>query len=115
VDGLPVLGERSVADLIAYGIPDVVGVERVTYAGKTTLVVGGGHSAINAALALLQLQDEVPGTKIHWAFRRSRIEKLLGGGLNDQLPERGALRLAAKKAIDAGRLQILAPFAATRL
>jgi hypothetical protein len=50
-----------------------------------------------------------------WALRRSRIEKLLGGGLNDQLPERGALGLAAKRAIDAGRLQILSPFAATRL
>src|SRR5690606_11407501 len=56
-----------------------------------------------------------PGTKVLWALRRNRIEKLLGGGLNDQLPERGALGLAAKKAIDAGRLQILAPFAATRL
>lgn len=115
IDGLPVRGERSVADRIAYGIPDVVGAARETYAGKTTLVVGSGHSAINAALALLQLEDVEPGTKILWALRRNRIEKLLGGGLNDQLPERGALGLAAKEAIDAGRLQILAPFAATRL
>ena len=59
--------------------------------GKTTLVVGSGHSAINAALNLLTLQDQVPGTRIVWALRRNRIEKLLGGGLNDQLPERGAL------------------------
>lgn len=115
VDGLPVLGERSVADRIAYGIPDVGGAARETYAGKTTLVVGSGHSAINAALDLLQLEDEEPGTKVLWALRRNRIAKLLGGGLNDQLPERGALGLAAKEAIDAGRLQILAPFAATRL
>lgn len=115
VDGLPVLGERAVGDRIAYGIPDVLGAARDTYAGKTVLVVGSGHSAINAALALLSLQDQAPGTKVLWALRRNRIEKLLGGGLNDQLPERGALGLAAKKAIDAGRLQILAPFAATRL
>lgn len=115
VDGLPVLGERAVADRIAYGIPDVLGAERSAYAGKTTLVVGSGHSAINAALALLTLQESEPGTKVLWALRRNRIEKLLGGGLNDQLPERGALGLAAKKAIDAGRLQILAPFAATWL
>jgi thioredoxin reductase len=115
VDGLPVLGERAVGDRIAYGIPDVLGAARDTYAGKTALVVGSGHSAINAALALLSLQDQAPGTKVLWALRRNRIEKLLGGGLNDQLPERGALGLAAKKAIDAGRLQILAPFAATRL
>ncbi len=115
VDGLPVPGERALRDRIAYGIPDVLGTARAAYAGKTVLVVGSGHSAINAALALLSLQDEAPDTRVLWALRRNRLEKLLGGGLNDQLPERGALGLAAKRAIDAGRLQILAPFAATRL
>lgn len=113
VDGLPVLGERALSDLVSYGIPDVAGSDRDSYAGRTTLVVGSGHSAINAALALLTLQEQAPGTKILWALRRNRLDKLLGGGLNDQLPERGALGLAAKQAIDAGRLQILAPFAAT--
>lgn len=115
VDGLPVPGERALADRIAYGIPDVLGEDRASYAGKTTLVVGSGHSAINAALGLLALQDDAPETRVLWALRRNRIDKLLGGGLNDQLPERGALGLAAKRAIDAGRLQILAPFATTRL
>lgn len=115
VDGLPVLGERSVAGSIDYGIPDVLGAAREKFANKTVLVVGSGHSAINIALALLKLQDEAPGTRVIWALRRNRIERLLGGGLNDQLPERGALGLAAKQAIDAGRLQVLAPFAATRL
>lgn len=115
VDGLPVPGERAASDRIAYGIPDALGADRKTYAGRTTLVVGSGHSAINAALALLALQDDEPDTKIFWALRRNRIEKLLGGGLNDQLPERGALGLAAKRAIDAGRLQVLAPFAANRI
>jgi cation diffusion facilitator CzcD-associated flavoprotein CzcO len=43
VDGLPVLGERSVGDMIAYGMPDVVGTERDTYADKTVLVVGSGN------------------------------------------------------------------------
>ena len=115
VDGLPVLGERSAADRIAYGIPDVTGDLRATYAGMTTLVVGGGHSAINAVLALLALQEREPETKVLWALRRNRLDKLLGGGLNDQLPARGALGLAAKRAIDGGQLQILAPFAASRL
>jgi hypothetical protein len=115
VNGLPVLGERAVSRQIAYGIPDVAGADRSAYAGKTTLVVGSGHSAINAALALLALQEEEPQTKVLWALRRNRLDKLLGGGLNDQLPERGALGLAAKRAIDMGRLQILAPFATSRL
>jgi thioredoxin reductase len=111
VDGLPVPGEREAADRIAYGIPDVAGDARGDYAGKRVLVIGGGHSAINSALALLELQDDAPGTEIFWALRRDRIDRLLGGGLNDQLPERGALGLAAKRAIDAGRLRMLAPFA----
>lgn len=115
VDGLPVPGEAEASDRIAYGIPDVAGAEREAYAGKRVLVVGSGHSAINVALALLELQAEAPGTEVLWALRRNRIEKLLGGGLNDQLPERGALGLAAKEAIDAGRLRMLAPFAAERV
>jgi glycine/D-amino acid oxidase-like deaminating enzyme len=114
-DGLFVRGERAAAELITYGIPDATGRDREDYAGKTVLVVGSGHSAINAALSLLALQDEEPDTRVIWALRRNRIEKLLGGGLNDQLPGRGALGLAAKRAIDGGRLQVLAPFAATRV
>ena len=45
-------------------------------------------------------------------MRSDSVDKLLGGGLNDQLPERGALGLAAKAAMDNGRLKMLAPFAA---
>lgn len=115
VDGLPVPGEAEASERIAHGIPDVAGAERESYAGKRVLVVGSGHSAINVALALLELQADVPGTEVLWALRRNRIEKLLGGGLNDQLPERGALGLAAKEAIDAGRLRMLAPFAVERV
>lgn len=115
VDGLPVPGERALADRIAYGIPDVLGPERATYAGKSVLVVGSGHSAIHAALDLLQLSRSEPQTKVIWALRRNNIERLLGGGLNDQLPERGELGLAAKRAIESGELQLLAPFAATAL
>ena len=115
VDGLPVPGEREAAGGIAYGIPDVVGVEREKYAGKRVLVIGGGHSAINVALALMELQNEAPATEIYWALRRSGVERLLGGGLNDQLPERGALGLAARQAMQDGRLNMLTPFAVERI
>lgn len=115
VDGLAVPGEAEASDRIAYGIPDVAGAKRESYAGKRVLVIGGGHSAINVALALLELQAQEPETEVLWALRRDRIEKLLGGGLNDQLPERGALGLAAKRAIEAGQLRLLAPFVAERV
>jgi hypothetical protein len=115
VDGLRVPGEREAGDLIAYGIPDVLGAVRSDYAGKRVLVIGGGHSAINVALALMELQNEAPETEIFWALRRNSVEKLLGGGLNDQLPERGALGLAAKRAIEDGTMTMLAPFSVERV
>lgn len=96
VDGVPVEGETEAGDRIAYGIPDLLGRERADYAGQR---VGGGHSAISVALDLLRLQEAAPGTRVIWALRRDRMDRLLGGGLNDQLPERGALGLAAKRAI----------------
>ncbi|HYD99461.1 MAG TPA: NAD(P)-binding domain-containing protein, partial [Alphaproteobacteria bacterium] len=38
--GLPALGEAEASGRIAYGIPDVLGADRATYAGATVLVVG---------------------------------------------------------------------------
>jgi Pyridine nucleotide-disulphide oxidoreductase len=115
VDGGLIQGEQEAADRIAYGIPDVLGELRARYAGARILVVGAGHSATNVVLDLLQLQEASPDLHVVWALRRNRLDKLLGGGLNDQLPARGALGLAAKRAIDEGRLQLLAPFAAERI
>ncbi len=112
VDGLPVAGETANAGRITYGIPDVLDRARDRYAGARVLVVGSGHSAINVVLDLLTLQQSAPETRVVWGLRRNRLERLLGGGLNDQLPARGALGLAAKSAIEAGRLQVLTPFAA---
>ncbi len=115
IDGGLIAGEQEAADRIAYGIPDVLGELRARYAGARVLVVGAGHSATNAVLDLLRLQESAPQTQVIWALRKSGFEKLLGGGLNDKLPARGALGLAAKRAIDEGRLQLLAPFAAERI
>lgn len=115
VNGLPVLGEAEARDFIDYGIPDVLGAARARFAGKRVLVVGAGHSAINVALDLVALQKDAPDTQIFWALRRNRIEKLIGGGLNDQLPQRGALGLAAMEAIEDKRLEVLAPFAVQRI
>lgn len=111
VDGLPVIGEKAAASKISYGIPDVAGRDEADFAGRSVLVVGGGHSAINVVLALMDLQKTSP-TTISWALRRNRIDRLLGGGLNDQLPTRGELGLAAKEAIGSNRVRLLAPFSA---
>ena len=111
LDGLPVPGEAEANGRIAYRIPDVKGDARATYAGQHTLVIGAGHSAINAVLDLLDLQEGDPATKVSWATRGGGIARLLGGGLNDALPGRGRLGLLAEAAIRSGRLTRLSPFA----
>ncbi|HEX4915907.1 MAG TPA: NAD(P)-binding domain-containing protein [Vicinamibacterales bacterium] len=108
--GVPVPGEREHAGRIAYGIPDVMKRERSTYAGKRVLVVGSGHSAFNVILDLMQLADEAPGTDVVWVMRKENLDTVWGGGASDALEARGELGQRAKRAVEAGRLQVLTPF-----
>ena len=55
--GILAEGEAENAGHIAYGIPDVLGRDRATYEGRTTLVVGAGHSAANVLLDLARLAE----------------------------------------------------------
>jgi hypothetical protein len=104
--GLPAIGEDSLGDAVAYGMPDVRGRDRARYAGRRTLVVGSGHSAFNVLLDLARLADEAPGTRIVWAIRRAEIGNLFGGGAADQLPERGRLGMRLRSLVESGRLSM---------
>ncbi|GAB5373695.1 MAG: NAD(P)-binding domain-containing protein [Acuticoccus sp.] len=115
VDGLMVEGEAAAGERIEAGLPDVLGSARAAYAGGRILVVGSGHSAINVVLDLVRLREEVPGTRIVWALRRGGVERLVGGGRDDQLRERGALGLRARAAIEAGAVTLLAPLSVERI
>ena len=99
-DGLPALGERAAADLIAYQVPNRADPAR--YAGKHTVVVGAGDSAFNAIHELVQIAADHPGTSITWAIRRAVGSGTFGGGAADELPERGALGQRAKRAVESG-------------
>lgn len=92
-NGLPAIGEREHADKIEYGMPDILGRLRHRYLGKRVLVVGGGHSAAGSLIALAELAETNPQTRIHWAIRGNNIARVLGGGEADGLPARGALGL----------------------
>ncbi len=107
--GVPALGEESpaVAARIHYGIPDVLGAHRERYAGKTTLVVGAGHSAANSILALAELSRSSPGTAIHWATRSANLTRVFGGGDADGLPARGKLGLELRALANAGALTMI--------
>ena len=108
--GVHAPGERESAERIAYGIPDVVGRDRATYAGKRVLVVGSGHSAFNVILDLMTLAGQARGTEVVWAMRRDNLDTVWGGGASDALEARGELGQRARRAVEAGRLQVLTPF-----
>lgn len=102
--GLPAVGEREAAARIFYGIPDVLGAQRARYENRKVLVVGAGHSAANALLALAELAREAPGTKLVWSVRTPVLARVFGGGAADALPARGALGSALRKLRDSGAL-----------
>jgi hypothetical protein len=110
-NGHKAIGERAAAAAIFYGMPDALGDLRARYAGKRVLVVGSGHSAMNALLDLEQLARQEPATRLFWAVRRSRIDGVFGGANNDQLPERGRLGSRLRELVNTGQLQVFEGFA----
>ena len=89
--GVAALGEAALRHRIHYGIPDVAGQHRARYVGKTTLVVGAGHSAASSILSLLELAGQHPGTAVQWATHSADLTRVFGGGDADGLPARGKL------------------------
>lgn len=108
--GLPAIGEKRHVAHITYGIPDLLRTELGRYADRRVMVVGSGHSAINALLELAELKASYPQTIIYWAMRGSNLQRVYGGGEADALPARGRLGSRIQAHVDAGRIQITAPF-----
>lgn len=113
--GVPAPGERSAADRIFYGIPDVAGRLRQRYAGRTILVVGAGHSAFNAVLDLAKLMAEEPETRVLWAIRRATVGQLFGGGEKDGLVARGLLGQQVRGLVEEGRIRLVRGFKIVRV
>jgi hypothetical protein len=113
--GVPAQGERAAADRIAYGIPDVLGADRVRFAGRRVLVVGSGHSAFNAILDLVTLRDSEPATEVVWAIRGAAPGRKYGGGGDDQLPARGALGATVRALVADGSVELVGAFQARRV
>lgn len=108
--GLPAIGEQRQAQHIFYGMPNVSGSMRERYANKRVMVVGSGHSAINALLELAELKASASMTTIYWAMRGKNLKQVYGGGEEDALPARGRLGTRIQAQVDAGTIQIVSPF-----
>jgi thioredoxin reductase len=115
--GLPALGEEgaAAAGFLVGPLPDVLGVDRARFAGRSTLVVGTGHSAANTLVALAQLAVEEPGTRVVWAIRGASARRVFGGGTADQLEDRGRLGSELHSLVEAGALEFLTGFSTREL
>ena len=110
-DGYPADGERDAFARIAYRVPDAGDPADVArYGGRTTAVVGAGHSALTALVALATLAERFPGTEAVWVLRRGGVGDAFGGGDADELPARGALGQRAKRAVEAGHVRVVTGF-----
>lgn len=111
--GLAAEGEEALKDRIAYRIPDILSRDRSTYAGRTTLVVGAGHSAANVLLDLAELSAAGPGTKAIWATRGRDLSRVFGGSADDQLAARGDLGQRLRRLVEEGRIELVSGFGVT--
>ena len=102
--------ERELTDQIFYGIPDVKGRDGGKFLGKRVAVIGGGHSAINTILELVQLDESEKNMQIIWILRKDNIADVYGGEEEDSLEARGELGQRVHRLIDSGRIQVHTPF-----
>ncbi|WP_445480781.1 NAD(P)-binding domain-containing protein [Lysinibacillus irui] len=107
--GVWLQNEKALADHIEYGIPDI-NTNAKRYANKKIAVIGGGHSAINTLLALAELQEKNPATKLVWIMRKKSVEEAYGGEEKDALAARGALGVRIHELVDTGKVEVITPF-----
>jgi thioredoxin reductase len=113
--GVMAMGEAACADRIAYGIPDVLGADRATYAGRRVLVVGGGHSAANVLIDLGRLAQDDPTLRLVWAARAKTFDRIFGGRTADKLPARGKLGSDLQALVAGGAIELVLGFGAERI
>jgi thioredoxin reductase len=92
--GIPAIGETVAEQHIAYGLEDVLGERRNTYAGRNTLVVGSGYSAATTVCNLATLAEKHLDTWVIWLARGAGTQpiKRIAG---DPLRERDRLAVRA--------------------
>lgn len=85
--GIPAPGELALDGEIRRSLPNFA--QETDWAGKTILLIGGGHSAQTAVRDLARLAERAPGTRVIWAVRNAVHS--CGADDSDALPERGRL------------------------
>jgi len=104
------VGELENSNKIFYGIPDILKQHADRYKNKSVLVVGSGHSSINAIIELDKLKDKYPTTEIHWVLRKKNVSDVYGGQETDALEARGALGVKIEQLVNDDRVNVYTPF-----
>ncbi|MHC2998812.1 FAD-dependent oxidoreductase [Microbacterium sp. HJ5] len=112
-NGLGLLGFDEIADAVTHALPDVLGRDRATFAGRRTTVVGAGHSAANTLLALADLARDEPGTEVTWLIRNAQAARVTASP-DDELADRAKLGSRVDRAIAAGRIAVVDGFEVVR-
>ncbi|MDJ0333876.1 FAD-dependent oxidoreductase [Salinibacterium sp. G-O1] len=113
-NGLEPLGLAEVADHVTHALPNVLGRDRVRFAGKHITVVGAGHSAANTLINLATLIQTEPDTRVTWVIRNKRAERVFTSE-DDELTRRASLGAKVKKLMDFGVVEIVDGFEITGL
>lgn len=112
--GLEPLGLPDVADRVSHALPDVLGRERARFAGRHTTVVGAGHSAANTLLALAELAEQEPATRITWLIRNGSAVRVTTSD-DDGLAARASIGRRVDALVHAGRIEVVDRFETIRL
>ena len=112
--GLEPLGLPEVADRVGHALPDVLGRERARFAGRHTTVVGAGHSAANTLLALAELAEQEPDTRITWLIRNASAVRVTTSD-DDGLAARASIGRRVDALVHAGRIEVVDRFETIRL
>ncbi|WP_350348290.1 NAD(P)-binding domain-containing protein [Agromyces sp. G08B096] len=112
--GLDPLGLDGVADRVWHALPDVLGRDREHFAGRHVTVVGAGHSAANTLLALAELAEEEPATRITWLIRNASAVRVTTSD-DDGLAARASIGRRVDALVAAGRIRVVDRFEIVRL
>ncbi len=92
--GMPAAGESRYAQTLhGNWSPDILGHDRARFANRSTLLVGSGCAAASTAIALAELFESAPETRLTWVTRRETTADQPGPVLpidGGRLPRRDA-------------------------
>ena len=89
--GVIAIGEKAFADRIAYGIPDVLGLERATYSGKKVFSSSVAAIGRPTRCSISRPRVKGPPHTLDLGGTRRNVARVFGGGAADKLPARGKL------------------------